>query len=48
MAFQGDVKDVPNQVVTPSDFFSVFCMDMTEEANKTKGRGVCFMVNTKW
>ncbi len=35
-------------VVTPSDKFSVLRMDRTAEAGKTKGGGVCFMINKKW
>jgi len=31
--------------VTPSDNFSVLRMDRTAEARKTKGGGVCFMIN---
>ncbi len=33
---------------TPSDNFSVLRMDRTAEARKTKGGGVCFMINKKW
>ncbi len=39
---------VPNTAVTPSDNFSVLRMDRTAEAGKTKGGGVCFMINRKW
>ncbi|KAL0146840.1 hypothetical protein M9458_057779, partial [Cirrhinus mrigala] len=39
---------VPDRVVTPSDSFLVFRMDRMAESNKTKGGGVCFMVNRKW
>ncbi len=35
-------------VVTPSDKFSVLRMDRIAEAGKTKGGGVCFMINKKW
>ncbi len=35
-------------VVTPSDNFSVLRMDRIAEAGKTKGGGVCFMINKKW
>ncbi len=38
---------VPDTDVTPSDNFSVLQMDRTAEADKTKGAGVCFMVNKK-
>ncbi len=31
----------------PSDNFSVLRMDRTAEAGKTKGGGVCFMINKK-
>ncbi len=34
--------------VTPSDNFSALRMDRTAEAGKTKGGGVCFMINKKW
>ncbi len=37
----------PDTAVTPSDNFSVLWMDRTAEANKTKGGGVCFMINNK-
>ncbi len=39
---------VPDTAVTPSDNFSVLRMDRTTEAGKTKGDGVCFMINKKW
>ncbi len=39
---------VPGTAVTPSDNFSVLRMDRTAEAGKTKGGGVCFMINKKW
>ncbi len=39
---------VPDTAVTPSDNFSVLWMDRTAEAGKTKGGGVCFMINKKW
>ncbi len=39
---------VPDTAVTPSDNFSVLRMDRTAEAGKTKGGGVCFMINRKW
>ncbi len=39
---------VPDTAVTPSDNFSVLRMDRTAEAGKTKGGGVCFMINKKW
>ncbi len=39
---------VPDTAVTPSDKFSVLRMDRTAEARKTKGGGVCFMINRKW
>ncbi len=38
---------VPDTAVTPSDNFSVLRMDRTAEARKTKGGGVCFMINKK-
>ncbi len=39
---------VPDTALTPSDNFSVLQMDRTAEASKTKGGGVCFMINKKW
>ncbi len=39
---------VPHTAVTPSDNCSVLRMDRTAEASKTKGGGVCFMINKKW
>ncbi len=39
---------VPDTAVRPSDNFSVLQMDRTAEAGKTKGGGVCFMINKKW
>ncbi len=42
------VPSVPDTAVTPSDNFSVLRMDRTAEAGKTKGGGVCFMINKKW
>ncbi len=39
---------VPDTAVTPSDNFSVLRMDRTAEAGKTKGGGMCFMINKKW
>ncbi len=38
----------PDTAVRPSDNFSVLRMDRTAEAGKTKGGGVCFMINKKW
>lgn len=39
---------VPDAAVMPSENFSVLRMDRTAEAGKTKGGGVCFMINKKW
>ncbi len=39
---------VPDTAVRPSDNFSVLRMDRTAEAGKTRGGGVCFMINKKW
>ncbi len=39
---------VPDTTVTPSDNFNFLRMDRTAEAGKTKGGGVCFMINKKW
>ncbi len=42
------MPSVPDTAVTPSDNFSVLRMDRTAEAGKTKGGGVCFMINKIW
>ncbi len=42
------MPSVPDTAVMPSDNFSVLRMDRTAEARKTKGGGVCFMINKKW
>ncbi len=39
---------VPDTAVTPSDNFSVLRMDRTAKAGKSKGGGVCFMINKEW
>ncbi len=39
---------VPDIAVTSSDNFSVSRIDRKAEADKTKGGGVCFMINKKW
>ncbi len=39
---------VPDTAVTPSDNFFVLRMDRTVKAGKSKGGGVCFMINKKW
>ncbi len=39
---------VPDTAAMPSDNFSVLRMDRTAEASKSKGGGVCFMINKKW
>ncbi len=39
---------VSDTAATPSDNFSVLRMDRTAEAGKTKGGGVCFLINKKW
>ncbi len=39
---------VPDTAVMPSDNFSVLWMDRTVESGKSKGGGVCFMINKKW
>ncbi len=41
-------RSVPDTAVMPSDYFSVLRMDRTAEDGKTKGGGVCFMINKKW
>ncbi len=41
------MTSVPDTAVTPSDNFSVLRIDRTAEAGKTKGGGVCFMINKK-
>jgi len=42
--FTTSVRDA---AVTPSENFSVLRMDRTAEAGKSKGEGVCFMINKK-
>ncbi len=42
------MPSVPDTAVTPSDNFSVLRLDRTAKAGKTKGSGVCFMINKKW
>ncbi len=42
------MPSVPDTAVTPSDNFSVLRLDRTAKAGKTKGGGVCFMINKKW
>jgi len=39
---------VPDTAVMPSNKVSVLRIDRTAEAGKTKGGGVCFMINKKW
>lgn len=39
---------VPDAAVTPYDNFFVLRMDRTAEAGKSKGGGVCFVINKKW
>ncbi len=39
---------VPVTAVTPSDNVSVLWMDRTAEVGKSKGGGVCFMINKEW
>ena len=39
---------VPDTVVTPAEHFSLFYMDRTEDSGKTRGGGVCFMINNNW
>ncbi len=39
---------VQDTAVTPSDNLSVLRMNRTAETGKTKGGGVCFMINKKW
>ncbi len=60
ISFQRDIRDCnilcltetwltpSDTAATPSDNFSVLRMDRTAEAGKTKGGGVCFMINKKW
>ncbi len=38
----------PDTAVMPSDNFSVLQMDRTAKAGKSKGGGVCFMIDKKW
>ncbi len=39
---------VPVTAVMPSDNVSVLWMDRTAEVGKSKGGGVCFMINKEW
>jgi len=39
------MPSVPDTAVTPSNNVSVLRIDRTAEAGKTKGGGVCFMIN---
>ncbi len=39
---------MPYSAIQPSDSFSVYWSDRTEDSGKKKGGGVCFMVNKDW
>ncbi|KAK1803662.1 hypothetical protein P4O66_021066, partial [Electrophorus voltai] len=39
---------VPNHAIQPAEFFSVHRMDRTADSGKSRGGGVCVMVNNSW
>ncbi|KAI5613979.1 gastrula zinc finger protein XlCGF28.1-like [Silurus asotus] len=39
---------VPDHAIQPAEFFSVYRMDRTLESGKSRGGGVCLMVNKHW
>ncbi|KAK1796931.1 hypothetical protein P4O66_000895 [Electrophorus voltai] len=39
---------VPNHIIQPAEFFSVHRMDRTADSGKSRGGGVCVMVNNSW
>ncbi|KAK1791055.1 hypothetical protein P4O66_002099 [Electrophorus voltai] len=39
---------VPNHAIQPAKFFSVHRMDRTADSRKSRGGGVCVMVNNSW
>ncbi|KAL0199448.1 hypothetical protein M9458_007988, partial [Cirrhinus mrigala] len=39
---------VPDHVIQPAEFFSVHRMDRTRDSGKSRGGGVCLMVNNSW
>ncbi|KAK1788599.1 hypothetical protein P4O66_002678 [Electrophorus voltai] len=39
---------VPSHAIQPAEFFSVHRMDITADSGKTRGSGVCVMVNNSW
>ncbi|KAK1802735.1 hypothetical protein P4O66_021277, partial [Electrophorus voltai] len=39
---------VPNHAIQPAEFFSVHRMDRTADSGKSRGSGVCVMVNNSW
>ncbi|KAK1804669.1 hypothetical protein P4O66_020058 [Electrophorus voltai] len=39
---------VPNHAIQPAEFFSVHRMDRTAYSGKSRGGGVCVMVNNSW
>ncbi|KAK1788980.1 hypothetical protein P4O66_015872 [Electrophorus voltai] len=39
---------VPSQAIQPAEFFSVHRMDRTADSGKSRGGGVCMMVNNRW
>ncbi|KAL0150804.1 hypothetical protein M9458_053886 [Cirrhinus mrigala] len=39
---------VPDHAIQPAEFFSVHRMDRTRDSGKSRGGGVCLMVNNSW
>ncbi|KAK1784036.1 hypothetical protein P4O66_004356, partial [Electrophorus voltai] len=39
---------VPNHTIQPAEFFSVHRMDRMADSGKSRGGGVCVMVNNSW
>lgn len=39
---------VPDHAIQPAEFFSVHRMDRTRDSGKSRGGGVCLMVNSSW
>ncbi|KAI5620514.1 gastrula zinc finger protein XlCGF28.1-like [Silurus asotus] len=39
---------VPDHAIQPAEFFSVYRMDRTLDSGKSRGGGVCLMVNKHW
>ncbi|KAK7881961.1 hypothetical protein WMY93_028135 [Mugilogobius chulae] len=39
---------IPDHAVLPNDMFTIIRMDRTLDSGKSKGGGVCFMINNRW